>query len=84
MNLLVRIYIAAGFAFILSVYVIILSLWFDATLNGIFNGQYAVAVDTNALGENDVVLLLLFLFLPVVTWVFTRGLRRIIRQEAPV
>ena len=58
MHILLRVYLVAGLAFLLSVYVITLSLWFDATLNGTFNGQYLVAIDTNALGENDITLVL--------------------------
>jgi hypothetical protein len=81
MNLLLRIYIAAGITFILSVYIVTLAVWFDATLNGLYNGQYVVAVNTNALGENDLELALLFFFIPVVSWVFTRGLRGVIRKE---
>jgi hypothetical protein len=83
MNILLKVYLAAGLAFILSVYIITLALWFDATLNGIYNGQYAVAVSTNSLGENDIELALFFLFLPAVTWLFTRGLRRVLKSEAP-
>jgi predicted branched-subunit amino acid permease len=84
MNIVLRVYLIAGLAFILSVYVISLSLWFDATLNGVVNGQYTVAIDTNALGEDFVALSLFFIFLPAATWMFTRGLRRIIRSEAPI
>ena len=71
-------------AFILSIYIITLALWFDATLNGVVNGQFAATIDTNALGEDYIELGLLFLFLPAVTWLFTRGLRRILRSEVPV
>jgi len=84
MNILIRVYMVAGLTFVLSVYVITLSLWFDATLNGIFNGQYLVAIDTNALGEDDVALILFFAFLPLVTWLFTRGLRKVLKSEAPI
>jgi len=42
-----------------------------------------VAVSTNSLGENDIELGLFFLFLPAVTWLFTRGLRRVLKSEAP-
>jgi hypothetical protein len=84
MNILLRVYLVAGLAFILSVYIITLSLWFEATLNGAVNGQYGVAIDTNALGESYVELALFFIFLPAVTWLFTRGLRRILKSEAPI
>ncbi|MDA4134759.1 MAG: hypothetical protein OK441_04245 [Thaumarchaeota archaeon] len=81
MNRLVRAYLAAGVAFNLSVYVILLSVWFEATLNGSVNGQFAVAIDTNAFGESYIELALLFLFLPVAAWVFTNGLRRLLRTD---
>jgi hypothetical protein len=84
MNILLRVYLVAGLAFILSIYIITLALWFDATLNGVVNGQFAATIDTNALGEDYIELGLLFLFLPAVTWLFTRGLRRILRSEVPV
>ena len=82
MNVFFRIYLVSGLAFMLGTYVVLLSIWFVATLNGIYNGAYFVSVYTNALGENDVVLLLIFLFLPAIAWVFTRGLRMAIRTEA--
>ncbi len=81
MNQLVRVYLGAGMAFLLSVYAIMLSLWFEATLNGSVNGQFVVAIDTNALGESYLELGLLFLFLPVAVWVFTRGLRGLLRSS---
>ena len=84
MNLVFRIYLVSGLAFILGTYVILLSVWFVATLNGIYNGAYVVSIYTNALEENDVVLSLFFLFLPAMAWLFTRGLRRAIRSEAPL
>ena len=82
MNILLRVYFVAGLAFLLSVYMITLALWFDATLNGVYNGQFVVAFYTNAFGEDFIELALLFLFLPAVTWLFTRGLRRVLRSEA--
>ncbi|MDA4113327.1 MAG: hypothetical protein OK474_04690 [Thaumarchaeota archaeon] len=81
MNRILKVYLAAGMAFLLSVYVIMLSLWFEAALNGAVTGQYVVAIDTNAFGESYVELTLLFIFLPVVTWVFTRGLRRLLTSD---
>jgi hypothetical protein len=84
MNRLLKVYLAAGMTFLLSVYVILLSLWFEAALNGSVTGQYIVAIDTNALGESYLELGLLFLFLPVATWVFTNGLRRLLRSEEVV
>jgi hypothetical protein len=81
MNLILKVYLAAGMAFLLSVYVIMLSLWFEATLNGSVTGQYVAVIDTNAFGESYLELALLFIFLPVVTWVFTRGLRRLLTSE---
>ncbi|MDG6926665.1 MAG: hypothetical protein JRN09_08940 [Nitrososphaerota archaeon] len=82
MNILLRAYLAAGVTFILAVYVITLSLWFDATLNGIYYGQFVSSIDTNVFGESTVVLLLIFFFLPSVAWVFTRGLMRAAAPEA--
>jgi hypothetical protein len=82
MNVFFRVYLVSGLAFILGTYVVLLSVWFVATLNGIYDGAYVVSVYTNALGENDVVLVLIFLFLPAMAWVFTRGLRSAIRSEA--
>lgn len=82
MNLLLKVYLVAGVAFFLSVYAIMLAVWFDASLNGVVNGAYVVSIYTDALGENDLVLVLLFAFLPVVTWVFTNTLRRVMRAEA--
>ncbi len=82
MNVFFRIYLVSGLAFILGAYVLILSVWFVATLNGIYNGAYVVSVYTNALAENDVVLLLFFLFLPAMAWTFTRGLRKAFKSEA--
>ncbi len=81
MNRLLRAYLAAGVAFILSVYVILLSVWFEATLNGSVTGQFAAAIDTNAFGESYLELSLLFLFLPVVAWVFANGLRRLLTAD---
>jgi len=80
-NRLVRAYLAAGVAFLLSVYVILLSVWFEATLNGSVTGQFVVAIETNAFGESYIELGLLFLFLPVAAWVFTSGLRRLLRSD---
>ena len=45
MNRILKIYLAAGMAFLLSVYVIMLSLWFEATLNGSVTGQYVAVID---------------------------------------
>ena len=84
MNRLLKIYLAAGTAFLLGAYVILLSLWFEAAISGSTTGQFVVAVDTNALSESYLVLALLFLFLPVATWVFTNGLRRLLRPEEVV
>jgi len=80
-NRLLRAYLAAGVAFILSAYVILLSVWFEATLNGSVTGQFAAAIDTNAFGESYIELGLLFLFLPVAAWVFTSCLRRLLRND---
>ena len=82
MHILLRVYLVVGVAFLLSVYVITLSLWFDAP-HGTLNGQYLVAIDTNALGENDIVSVLFFAFLPLVTWLFTSGLRRVLSRRRP-
>lgn len=82
MNILLRLYLAFGLSFILGVYVVTLSLWFESAVNGALNGQYVVTIDTNILGESGVVLLLLFLFLPVVAWMFTRGLRQVLIRGA--
>ena len=81
MNRLLRAYLAAGVAFILSVYVILLSVWFEATLNGSVTGQFAAAIDTNAFGESYLELRLRFLFLPVVAWGFANGLRRLLTAD---
>ena len=81
MNVLLRLYLAVGLAFVLGAYFVTLFIWFNATLNGLFNGQYVAAVNTNALGENDLIVLLLFVFLPAAAWTFTRGLRRVLRPE---
>jgi hypothetical protein len=81
MNRILKAYLAAGMAFLLGVYIIMLSLWFEAALSGSVTGQYVVAIDTNAFGESYAVLALLFVFLPVVAWVFTRGLRRLLTSE---
>lgn len=81
MNVLMRAYLVAGFAFILGVYSVMLGVWFYATLNGAVNGQYVVTIYTDSLGESDVLLLLLFAFLPAMAWVFTKGIRQAMRQE---
>jgi hypothetical protein len=77
-NRILKAYLAAGMAFLLAVYVIMLSLWFESSLSGSVTGQYVVGIDTNAFGESYAVLALFFLFLPVVAWFFTRGLRRLL------
>jgi hypothetical protein len=82
MNILLRAYLVMGVTFILAVYVVTLSLWFDATLNGLYDGQYVSAIDTNVFGESTVALILFFFFLPAMAWVFTRGLRRVMAPEA--
>lgn len=82
MHPLLRAYLVAGIAFMLGVYAIMLAVWFDATLNGAVNGAYVVTINTDALGESDLVLALLFLFLPVAVWAFTRGIRRALTQQA--
>lgn len=81
MRRLLRLYLGAGTAFLLGVYVLLLSIWFEATLNGSVTGQFAATVDTNVLGEGPLVLALLFLFLPVVVWVFTRMLRGLLGPD---
>jgi len=81
MNRFLRGYLAAGVAFLLSAYVILLSIWFEAAVNGSVTGQFVVAIDTNAFGESYIELGLLLLFLPVAAWVFTSGLRRVLRAD---
>jgi len=83
MNVFGEVYSVAGIAFVLGASVVPLGTWFEATLNGGVEGQCTATIYTNSLGEYKLVLFLMLAFMPVVSWVFTNGIRRVLRREAP-
>jgi hypothetical protein len=81
MNVLVRVYLFLGLMWLVGTYAEAISIWVQATREGLATGVYLTKVYTNGVGENYLELGLFLAFLPAVVWVFLSPVRRLFVPE---